>query len=439
VPLTTPDSASEIIDRAVADVELALAPVGGKPALKNSWLAALINAVAQRVFDFYIALDRAALEALPDTAVANLERWAAIYAILRTPGTTSSGMIVAQGSTGSAIADGTFLASGDGTRYQTVGSAVIAVTAGPAVSTLTSSAGVATMNFASSHGLVDGVRITVTGTTETQYNVTNVAATVVDTDTITYPISGTPSSPATGSPAASWKIASILVESVDPGVDEDQVFNTALRFESPIVGVDDVARVDEDEIGGGADRETDAALRARLLDRIQNPIAHFSATEIIAVAKGIAGVTRVFVQEITPAVGQVTVYFMRDNDISPIPSGTEVAAVKAALDAIRPATSDTDDVIVLAPTAVPTNFTFTAISPDTASMRTAIEANLDELFSERTEIGVDVTEDSFRSAIFNTVDTETGERLVSFTLSAPAADITISAGEIGTLGTVAFP
>ena len=62
---------------------------------------------------------------------------------------------------------------------------------------------------------------------------------------------------------------------------------------------------------------------------------------------------------------------MRDNDITSIPSGSEVTAVKAVLDAIRPATTDTADLIVLAPTGVSTAFTFSAISPDTATMKTA--------------------------------------------------------------------
>ena len=60
------------------------------------------------------------------------------------------------------------------------------------------------------------------------------------------------------------------------------------------------------------------------------------------------------------------------------------------------------------------------------------------LLKERTQVGVDVDQDAYRSAIF-TVDSTTGDELTSFTLSAPpAADITIADGEIGTLGTVVF-
>jgi hypothetical protein len=41
-------------------------------------------------------------------------------------------------------------------------------------------------------------------------------------------------------------------------------------------------------------------------------------------------------------------------------------------------------------------------------------------------------------AIFQTVDTVTGQPLEAYTLSTPVADITINDGEIATQGTVTF-
>ena len=72
-------------------------------------------------------------------------------------------------------------------------------------------------------------------------------------------------------------------------------------------------------------------------------------------------------------------------------------------------------------------------------MQSSITANLQQLFDERTEVGVDIEEDAYRSTIFNTVDTETGALVSSFTLSVPSGDITIASGEIGTLGAVVYP
>jgi len=130
---------------------------------------------------------------------------------------------------------------------------------------------------------------------------------------------------------------------------------------------------------------------------------------------------------------------MRDNDVPAIPDGTEVQAVKDALDEIRPANTATGDLIVAAPTAVPTNYTFTALVPNTASMKAAIQASLVQFYAERTQVGQNVKADAYRSAIFNTVDTVTGDEVTSFTLSTPTGDVAITAGQIGTLGNVTFP
>lgn len=67
------------------------------------------------------------------------------------------------------------------------------------ITTLTQTGNVATATTEDPHGLVTGNRITVTGTTEGDYNVT-AAVTVTSATTFTYPIANNPSSPATGSP-----------------------------------------------------------------------------------------------------------------------------------------------------------------------------------------------------------------------------------------------
>lgn len=436
--LTTPEDANEVADRAVADVELTLAPFGGKPALRNSWLNALVVALANRVFDFYFALDQATLEALPDTATDFLDRWAAIFGVSRTPGTQSEGSAIASGTVGATVPEGAILVDGAGKRYE-ARSTVAVSSKVLSVSSITRAGSVATLTTAVDHELGSQVLVTVSGANEVEYNVANAVATIVAADQIEYQVSGTPSSPATGTITLSFDSATIPARSEEYGDSEDQEFDAALRFESPLVGIDDVARVDFDGIGGGSERESDSALRERLLDRVQDPIAHFSEAEIVAVAKTVPGVTRVFVFAITPAVGQVTIYFMRDNDETPIPGGAEVSAVDDAIQAIRPANSDAADVIVAAPTPVPVDFTFTDLQPSTATMKAAVEASLEQFFSERTAVGEDVDEDAYRSAIFNTVDLETGDRVTTFALSAPSGDVAVSAGEIGTLGNVTFP
>jgi len=72
-------------------------------------------------------------------------------------------------------------------------------------------------------------------------------------------------------------------------------------------------------------------------------------------------------------------------------------------------------------------------------MRVAITANLDQYFTESTEVGSDLDEDAYRSAIINTIDTETGQKLQSFVLSTPSGDIAAQSNEIPILGTVTYP
>lgn len=138
------------------------------------------------------------------------------------------------------------------------------------------------------------------------------------------------------------------------------------------------------------------------------------------------------------SLGRVQIYFTRDNDPDPIPTAPEIADVLAAVLAITPANTPDSFVLVDAPTELSTNFTITSITPDSSTMRLAVENNLDQFFSESVEVGVDVEEDAYRSAIFNTVDTETGFSVESFELSGPVGDISVSVGELPTLGTVEF-
>ena len=124
---------------------------------------------------------------------------------------------------------------------------------------------------------------------------------------------------------------------------------------------------------------------------------------------------------------------------NPIPSSAEVDAVDAVIQAIRPANTDEASVIVSAPAGISTDFTFTALSPNTSTMKAAITASLGQFFDEQTNVGVNVDEDAYRSAIFNTIDTVTGDVVSSFTLSAPTGDIAIASGEIGLFGNVTYP
>lgn len=72
------------------------------------------------------------------------------------------------------------------------------------ISSLTRTSGTATADCASAHGLTTGDVVTIAGATESQYNGT-FTVTVTDTDSFTYPVTGSPSTPATGTPVLKTK------------------------------------------------------------------------------------------------------------------------------------------------------------------------------------------------------------------------------------------
>lgn len=436
MPLNLPETASEVDARSKADVQRELEQ--SNPFLKNSWLGAIITASANRIFDFYIQLKAALRENFPDTATGDfLTRWAAIWGKQQLAASKSTGNIVAIGTATSVIPiSATMAVTGVGDFISTA-AATISAQVLNAVD-LTRVGQVATAKFASDHNLANGVSVVHALASNSEYNGT-FTITVTAPDEYEFAVTGSPANELGTSATSSFTTASVPIESVDFGADINLDAGTKLTLQSPIIGVDDTLTVDFGAIGGGTDQETEDALRSRMLDRIQNPVANFNVAAITEKAKEIAGVTRVFIQEATPAIGQVTIHFMRDNDTNPIPAGSEVTTVKDNILVIKPANTSDVDVIVNAPVGVTVDFTFTALTPNTSTMQTAIDANLRQFFDERTDIGANIDEDAYRSAIFNTVDSVTGGVVSTFTLSAPVGDVVIAAGEIGVLGATVYP
>jgi len=444
VPLDIPETSEQVIQRAQTDVRRSWQ--GSNPNLKNSAIGAIVTSYANRVFDFYLQLTEGIRQSFPDTATETfLERWAGIFGKSRLAATKSSGNIAATGIVTSSIPINTQYITSDGLIFESQSSAVITAVQ-LSVASITLFQLVATLTTVDDHNLGSNVKVTISGANEPDYNQTNVEIQVTGLKTFTYVIllvGPPPGSPATGTIFVDFDFASVPVESqlFQDSVNDINVnltLDTPLSLQSPLVGVDTIANVDFAEVGGGTDQESDAALRIRLLEKIQNPVANFNVAAIDEQAREINGVTRTFIQETTPLVGQVTIYFMRDNDADPIPSGSEVTEVKDNILLIKPANTIDADVIVLAPTAVPTAFTFTELTPNTAAMQTAISANLAQFFAEETEVGVNITEEKFITAIQSTID-EDGNGVISFTLSTPTSDVVITSGQIGTLGTVTYP
>jgi uncharacterized phage protein gp47/JayE len=137
--------------------------------------------------------------------------------------------------------------------------------------------------------------------------------------------------------------------------------------------------------------------------------------------------------------GQVQIYFTRDDDDNIIPNSAEIEAVKNSILEIKPAHVSDADVVVLAPEPIEVNFEFDSLDPNTSSMRSAITASLEAFFEENTTVSQNVLQDQYRSVIYRTIDTTTGDRVRSFTLTTPSGDIAVESGQLPILGNIEFP
>jgi len=221
--------------------------------------------------------------------------------------------------------------------------------------------------------------------------------------------------------------ATAAVTASAAGAAGNTVAGTELILPTLVAGVD--STVIAAEISGGADAETDTALRARFLLRIRQPPHGGAAHDYEAWALEVPGVTRAWVFPEELGLGTVTVRFVRDNDVSIFPDAGEVATVQAYIDARRPVTAR---VSVAAPVAAPLNFTLSVI-PNTLAVKAAVEAELADLISREAVPGGTL----YLSHIRASISAAAGEN--NYTLTSPSADVTSTAGQLTTLGAVTWP
>lgn len=211
----------------------------------------------------------------------------------------------------------------------------------------------------------------------------------------------------------------------DGNADEDVI----LSFISAIEGVDTSATVDADGLTGGVDIESDDRLRARFLQRLQNPPHGGADFDYEFWALEISGVTRAWCISVQYGAGTVGVTFVCDDqESSIIPSAAKVAEVQAYIDTQRPVTAD---VTVYAPVAKSLDLTI-QITPSTDAVKEAITAELEDLLLREGEPGGTILLSHINEAI-SIAAGETDHALV-----IPAADFTCSTGEIAILGTITW-
>lgn len=220
-----------------------------------------------------------------------------------------------------------------------------------------------------------------------------------------------------------------LVTAIEPGVAGNTTAGETLNLVSPVVGVTSTATVEAGGIGGGTDTESDDALRARLLSRIQQPPHGGAAADYERWALEVAGVTRAFVFPLEGGVSNVVVRIVDDNGVvSIIPNGAKIAEVQAHIDALRPVTAD---VTVAGPIEVALNFTIQLV-PDTTAVRATVQASLEDLLRREGEPGATILLSQIREAI--SVSAGETDNIVT----VPAGDVGHLSNQIAVMGVITW-
>lgn len=222
--------------------------------------------------------------------------------------------------------------------------------------------------------------------------------------------------------------AAVPVAAVVAGAAGNADTGTQMAFVQPIAGVNTAGLVASGGITQGSDAEDDAALRARVLARIQQPPMGGAAHDYVAWALEVPGVTRAWCYPLELGVGTVVVRFVRDDDANLIPDSGEVATVQAYIDALRPVTAQ---VTVTAPVAAELDLSI-QLTPNTVAVRNAVQAELADLLRREAQPGGTILLSHLREAI-SVAAGETNNVLVS-----PTADVTHTANQMPVLGDITW-
>lgn len=225
-------------------------------------------------------------------------------------------------------------------------------------------------------------------------------------------------------------VATVAATAVNAGTSGNATAATSIALVNSIAGINTDAAVGTGGFAGGADAESDAGLRARLLDRIQQPPHGGALFDYVKWAKEVSGVTRAWAYALSGGAGTVSVTFVLDDEEDIIPDSAKVTEVQNYIDDEnrRPVTAD---VTVFAPTAVELDFNIT-LTPNTAEVKAEVEASLRDLLKRDAEPGGTILISRIREA----VSVAAGE--TDNIVNSPSADVTHSTGEIATFGTITW-
>lgn len=221
----------------------------------------------------------------------------------------------------------------------------------------------------------------------------------------------------------------LAARAVVPGITGNITANTALTLTAAPAGVNSGCVV-ATAMTGGLDVESDAALLSRLLARLRNPPHGGNASDYLAWALAVPGVTEAYVYPMRRGLGTVDVVIEGAN--GGLPSAQLIIDTQTAINAVKPVTASC---LVLAPVLVPVAITaaLTLSGTTLATATAAINAALATYFAQ-----LKPGDSVIKTRIAALIADITG--VVDFNLTVPAANVATlvnaNAVQLASLGAV---
>lgn len=232
------------------------------------------------------------------------------------------------------------------------------------------------------------------------------------------------------------------VIAVDAGDAGNLADGETIALLSPIANVTSDSDVTSAEVEG-EDTESNTSLRARLINRLQNPPLGGSTNDYLQVALAVPGVTRAWVLPLNQGPGTVDVTIVEDDDDPITPDAAKLQELDDAINEFKPVTAIYES---FAPSLAPATFTIQII-PNTASVQDAIKAELEDLMLNDAQIPgsfKDATETYDGKILLSKIQTAIGVVVglenynITVINGGAPADIEPGPGELATLGVITW-
>jgi uncharacterized phage protein gp47/JayE len=301
--LKTPAQVNQLLRNAlVQSINVGQTDINKKidPTIRNSFIKGLVDSLTAGIDDNNRNIRKTEQELFPATATEQgfLIDWGVLFDINQNSAAAAIGNILFSGTAGGVIPAGTLLQRANGIQYATQTETTIGqVTIN--VDSITRSGSTVTVTTASNHNLASNFVIdSIQGANETDYNVVDATITVTGLNTLTYEISTTPATPATGAITLTYTGALTNIKATTQGADTNSEEGAQLNLVTPLANVDDTAIVTFEGLFGGLDLEDIESLRSRINERTANLVNVFAKKGLeIFIKENVDGVTRVFVQD----------------------------------------------------------------------------------------------------------------------------------------------